>query len=82
MKLTADKRLFWYFKDNVKVDIEDERRLDMYVKQVLSYGRESDIKKLMNDIDPETFRNSFNRIKNFLRKQVRAFWEDALGDTG
>lgn len=81
MKILADKRLFWYFKDGVEIDTEDERYLDMYVKQVLSYGKESDVKKLLKEINSKTLKNSFQRIKKFLPQQVRNFWEDVLGDT-
>ena len=45
MKIKADKRLFWFLKDNVKLDLNDPSQLDMYLHQVITYGRTEDIKK-------------------------------------
>jgi len=53
----------------------------MYVQQVLSHGRTSDIKKLMKEVDLESLKKSLERIKGYLPKRVRNFWEDMLGDT-
>jgi len=81
MKISAEKRLFWFFKDGVELNIKDQRYLDMYVQQVLSHGRTSDIKKLMKEVDLESLKKSLERIKGYLPKRVRNFWEDMLGDT-
>jgi hypothetical protein len=82
MKITPEKRLFWYLKDGVELDLEDPSQLDMYVQQVLSHGKTEDIGKLMKMIKPEVFKMSFERIKKYLPKEVRSFWEDGLGNTG
>jgi len=82
MKITPEKRLFWYLKDGVELDLEDPSQLDMYVQQILSYGKAEDIRKLMKMIEPEIFKKSFERIKRYLPKEVRSFWEDGLGNTG
>jgi len=82
MKITPEKRLFWYLKDGIELDLEDSSQLDMYVQQVLSCGKAEDIKKLMKMIKPEVFKKSFERIKRYLPKEVRSFWEDGLGNTG
>jgi hypothetical protein len=82
MKITPEKRLFWYLKDDVEFDLEDSSQLDMYVQQILSHGKAEDIKKLVKLIEPEVFKNSFERIKKYLPREVRSFWEDGLGNTG
>ncbi|MEW6214433.1 MAG: hypothetical protein AB1478_04400 [Nitrospirota bacterium] len=82
MKTVADKRLFWYLKEGTEIDLENLSHRDMYVQQVLSHGKTGDIKKMIRILTPEAFRESFRRIKKFLPKEVRMFWEDGLGDTG
>ncbi len=82
MKTAIDKRLFWYLKDKVEFDLENPSHVDMYVQQVLSYGRANDVKKMIKMISFETFEKSFLRIKNFLPKEVKRFWEKGLGNTG
>lgn len=82
MKTAVEKRLFWYLKDGTELDLENPSHTDMYVQQVLSHGKSEDIKKMIRMLTPKTFRESFRRIKRFLPKEVRMFWEDGLGDTG
>lgn len=82
MKTVADKRLFWYLKEGTEIDLENLSHRDMYVQQVLSYGKTEDIKKMIRILTPEAFKESFRRVKRFLTKEVRMFWEDGLGDTG
>ena len=47
MKVNADKRLFWFLKDNTELDLDSPAILDMYVQQVLMYGKAQDIKSLL-----------------------------------
>lgn len=75
MKISTDKRLFWFFNDKTELNLENEKHLNMYVQQVLSYGRFEDVRNLLSTIDKGTFKKSFNRIKNFLPKEVKRFWE-------
>lgn len=82
MKIIPEKRLFWYLKDGIELDLKDPSLLDMYVQQVLSHGKKEDIRKLMKMIEPDVFKKSFERIKRYLPKEVRSFWEDGLGNTG
>lgn len=81
MKTSVEKRLFWYLRDGVELDLKNLSHADMYVQQLLSCGKSDDIKKLLEILSLETFRESFNRIKRFLPKEVRMFWEDGFGDT-
>ncbi|MFW6129427.1 MAG: hypothetical protein ACOC6P_04200 [Candidatus Aminicenantaceae bacterium] len=82
MKITPEKRLFWYLKDDAKLNLEDPSQLDMFVQQVLSHGNAEDIRKLIKMIKPEVLKKSFDRIKRYLPKEVKLFWEDGLGNTG
>lgn len=82
MKTKVERRLFWYLKEGTELDLEDPSHRDMYVQQVLSHGKTEDIKRMIRMLTPETFRESFRRIKRFLPKEVRRFWEAGLGDTG
>lgn len=82
MKIPVKKRLFWYLKDGVEFNLESPRDVDLYVQQVLSRGKTEDVKKMMRDLKPDVFKKSFERIKRFLPKEVRMFWEDGLGDSG
>jgi hypothetical protein len=81
MKTTADKRLFWFLRDGTKLDLSDKTQLDMYIQQILTRGKTSDIKKLFNIISTSAFYDSLTRIKNFLPKEVRRFWEEDIGDS-
>lgn len=80
MKTIAEKRLFWFLKEGTELDLSNKTHMDMYVQQVLSRGSVSDIKNLFKMIKAEEFIESFNRIKNFLPKEVKMFWEESIGD--
>jgi len=82
MKISADNRLFWYLKEDVEFNLDNPSHVDMYVQQVLSYGKMDDIKRMLKMLPQSKFRESFKRIKRFLPKEVRRFWEAGLGDTG
>ncbi|MBI3991135.1 MAG: hypothetical protein HY350_03190 [Candidatus Omnitrophica bacterium] len=79
MKTIAGKRLFWFLKDSIEIDLSDKRQLDIYVQQILSRGKTSDIRNLLKLIDISEFKDSFRRIKNFLEKEVKMFWEEYFG---
>jgi len=80
MKTVIEKRLFWFLKEGAELDVSNKTHLDMFVQQTLSRGKTSDIKKLFKIIPPSDFIGSFSRVKNFLPKEVRRFWEACLGD--
>jgi hypothetical protein len=82
MKIPTKKRLFWYLKDGQEFDLDNPGHVDMYVQQVLSQGRVEDIKEMLRALSPESFLASFRRIKKYLPKEVRKFWEDGLGSAG
>lgn len=80
MKIVVEKRLFWFLKEGTEIDLSNKAHLDMYIQQTFLRGKTSDIKRLSKMVQPSDFIKSFGRIKNFLPKEVRAFWEEWLGD--
>lgn len=78
--IPINRRLFWFLKDDVKLDLYDPAQLDMYIQQVVTCGRSEDIKAMFKDIGLEQFRSAFVRLKCFLPFEVRKFWEDFLGN--
>lgn len=80
MKINVDHRLFWFLKNDTKLDLSNKAHLDMYVQQTLSRGRTADIKRLFKMVDRRDFFESLSRVNNFLPKEVRKFWEEWLGD--
>jgi hypothetical protein len=79
MKNIVEKRLFWFLKEGTELDLSNKAHLDMYIQQTFLRGKTSDIKRLLKMVQPSDFIESFGRIKNFLPKEVRAFWEEWLG---
>lgn len=80
MKIKADRRLFWFMKEDIVFDISDTKSIDMYVQQVLTHGATKDIKKLIKLIGLDTLKKSLTRVKNFLPAEVRSFWESSIGN--
>ena len=78
MKISPDKKLFWFLKDNVSLDLANAADLELYVQQVLSRGRLEDVKALLTAVDFERFKQVFSRIKRFFPWEVQAFWEDFI----
>lgn len=73
MKITVDKRLFWFLKEGDEIDLSNKVELDMFVQQTLSRGKTSDIKRLLQLLTPQEFSESFNRISGFLPQEVKKF---------
>lgn len=80
MKTQVERRLFWYLKEGAELDLSNKAHLDMYVQQILSRGRAADVKRLLQTISPSDFVESFSRIKDFLPREIKIFWEEGLGN--
>jgi hypothetical protein len=80
MKTIVEKRLFWFLKDGTELDLSNKSHVDMYVQQTLTRGKASDIRGLLRMINLSEFLESFNRIKDFLPKEVKRFWEEWLAN--
>ncbi len=76
MKIIPSKKLFWFLKDGVELDVSQPAVLEMYVQQVVSTGRTEDVKFLLSNLKNEEFKHAFSKIKRFLPWEVRTFWED------
>ena len=80
MKINLNKKLFWFAKDKIELDLTNPASLDMYVQQVVSQGRTEDIKTLLANVDLNQLKQVFSRIGRFLSWEVKAFWEDFFAD--
>jgi len=79
MKVKADKRLFWFLKDGIELDLNDPSQMDMYIQQVITYGKTDDVRKALKTVGYSHFKESFLRIRHFTPSEVRKFWEDFFG---
>jgi hypothetical protein len=80
VRTNAEKRLFWFLKEGAELDLSNKAHLDLYIKQTLSRGKTSDIRRLFGIVNLADFLESLGRIKNFLPQEVKAFWEEWLGN--
>jgi len=80
MKIVAEKRLFWNLREGAEIDLSKRSQLDMYVQQVLSRGRQADVQSLLAKVDRRDFKASFERIKAYLPRPVKRFWEEWFGN--
>jgi len=78
MKLKADPRLFWFFKEGTSLDLNNRPDLEQYVQQVITCGSEKDIRSLLHTVPLAKVKEIFPNIKRFLPPEVRNFWEDFL----
>lgn len=79
MKIVPERRLFWFLKEGVSLDLEEPSQLDAYVQQMVTRGRQEDVKRLLRMVSPSQLAESLKRLKHFLPAEVRMFWEDFLG---
>lgn len=78
MEIIPEKRLFWFLKEGITLDLDEPSILDMYVQQVLTRGRAEDVKLLLKRLDMNKLTGSLGRINRFLPTEVREFWEDFI----
>lgn len=73
--LRTNPILFWYFRDGAELDLNEPWARLVYVKEVLSKGREWDIKELFGLIREDEFKKIFQEIKRHLPKKIKNLWE-------
>ena len=78
MNVMPNKRLFWFLKDNLPLDLSDPSTLEMYVQQVISKGTTQDVRHLLRNVEFKCFKQVFANIRHFLPWEVRTFWEDFI----
>lgn len=79
-KIVPDPNLFWNLKEGATFDPDVPSDLDMYIQQVLTRGGLRDVQTLLRTIDRARFQKAFERIRRFLPKEVRTFWEGTFGN--
>lgn len=80
VKIVADKRLFWFLKEGMRLNLSEPSVLDMYFQQVISRGRTEDIRVLLRTLKLKEIQDALIRIKRFIPVEVRKFWEDLIAD--
>lgn len=81
MNYYPDKNLFWFLKDGSKFDLSKPVELDMYVQQVITRGRTSNVKEMLNIIERRQLKSSLARLSRFVPPEVNKFWEDFFGNS-
>lgn len=79
LTITPERRLFWFLRDGVTLDLTEPSMVDLYVQQVLTHGRADDVRQLLARLGEPRLIESFKRVGHFLPKEVRKFWEDFIG---
>lgn len=80
MKVIPDKRLFWFLKEGIDLDLSEPSVLDMYVQQVITRGSTEDIKVLLRLLNIEQLQTVLERVGRFIPDEIRIFWEEFIGD--
>ena len=79
-KIVPDKRLFWFLKEGIRLNLRESSVLDMYFQQVISRGRTEDIRVLLRTLKLKEIQDALRRIRRFIPTEVRRFWEDLVAD--
>ena len=75
MENSFSQNLFWFAPSDVRLDLSNPAVLRTVVQQVLTHGRTKDVKILLRTLPRDRFRDVFEKMKRFLPKSVRVFWE-------
>ena len=76
--MVPEKRLFWFLREGVRLDLADPATLDSYIQQVMTRGRAEDVVVLLRRIGVDRLRGILPRLGRFLPVEVRMFWEDFI----
>lgn len=79
LSVVPERRLFWFLRDGVTLNLTEPSMADLYVQQVLTHGRADDVQRLFTVLDEPRFAASFSRVERFLPRDVQQFWSDCLG---
>ena len=72
----AKIELFWFLKRDAMLNLDEAGTKQMYIQQVMTHGRDADVKEMLRDLGVDTVYSVFQNIKRFVPKEVRMFWED------
>lgn len=59
MKVTPDKRLFWFLRPDIELDLSNPSIREMYIQQVITAGRTEDIKNFLKSLLLNSLKNRF-----------------------
>lgn len=79
--ITPDRHLFWFVKEDKKLDLNDPSELDMYIQQVITRGGTEDVRVMLRYVDFERLVKSMKRIENFLPDGVGDFWKNYINES-
>lgn len=79
-KIAPDRRLFWFLREGLQLDLSEPSTLDGYVQQVTTRGGSEDVRQLLKTVPWRKLEGSLQRVKPFLPDEVRRFWEDFVAD--
>jgi len=79
-EIVPDKRLFWFLKEGIQLNLREPSVLDMYFQQVISRGKTEDIRVLLKTVKLKQIKDTLRRIRRFIPAEVRRFWEDLIAD--
>lgn len=76
--IIPEKRLFWFLRDGVELNLAEASILDMYVQQVITRGREEDVRVLLSVLNLKQIKDVLTRVGRFVPIEVKRFWEDFI----
>lgn len=80
-KIRPKRQLFWFLKENAQLDLTEPSVLDMYVRQIITCGRTQDVRALLKTVSLRELKESLQRLRRFIPREIRDFWEDYIGST-
>lgn len=80
-KIIAKTHLFWFLKEKTQLDLTEPSVRDMYVQQVITRGRTRDIRSLLKTVSLRELKESLQRLRRFIPREIREFWEDYIGSS-
>lgn len=78
-KVSPKSHLFWFLKEKTQLDLTEPSVRDMYVRQVITRGRAQDVRSLLKTVNLRELKESLQRLRRFIPREIRDFWEDYIG---
>ena len=75
MDPTFRQRFFWFMKTDTRWDFNNPGMTRIYVQQILTHGSLEDVRLLLKQLPYRQFYEVFLKLKPFLPRRVRLFWE-------
>lgn len=65
-KITPKRRLFWFLKEGVSLDLAGPSQLELYVQQVITRGGTEDVKGLLKIVGLDRLKAVLRNLWRFL----------------